>query len=132
MHDHAPRKLTKNQNLVLDALVEANTPLSAYSILDKLRDHGFRAPLQVYRALEKLVDLGAVHRLESLNAFVVCQHPDCEGHTIMAFTICSECGKVSELADINLSDKLEKLASLQNFSMKKSTIELHGLCEACR
>ena len=31
----------------------AEAPLSAYDILDKLRDDGLRAPLQVYRALEK-------------------------------------------------------------------------------
>ena len=57
--------LTKNQKLVMGALSNANGPLSAYTILDELREHGFRAPLQVYRALEKLVELGLVHRLES-------------------------------------------------------------------
>ena len=43
----AAQQLTKNQSLVLDALNHADGPLSAYTILDKLRDHGFRAPLQV-------------------------------------------------------------------------------------
>ena len=55
MADH---QLTRNQSLVLDALTHAEAPLSAYTILDKLRDHGFRAPLQVYRALEKLLEFG--------------------------------------------------------------------------
>src|SRR5690606_26549261 len=50
----APAELTKNQALVLNALSRAEGPLSAYTILDRLRDDGFRAPLQVYRALEKL------------------------------------------------------------------------------
>jgi Fur family transcriptional regulator, zinc uptake regulator len=66
--------LTKNQALVLDVLSRAEQPMSAYTILDKLRDNGFRAPLQVYRALEKLLDFGLVHRLESLNSFVACSH----------------------------------------------------------
>lgn len=132
MHDHATPKLTKNQNLVFDALVDAKTPLTAYSILDLLREHGFRAPLQVYRALEKLVELGVVHRLESLNAFVACQHPHCEGHSIMVFAICETCGSVSELSDSNLESGLKDLAGQQGFSMKKSIIELRGLCEACR
>lgn len=132
MHDHATPKLTKNQNLVFDALMDAKVPLSAYSILDLLREHGFRAPLQVYRALEKLVELGVVHRLESLNAFVACQHPNCEGHSIMAFAICETCGSVSELSDPNLESRLEELAIQQGFSMQKSVIELRGQCEACR
>ena len=50
-----PQKLTRNQSLVLGALTNAGGPLSAYTILDRLRDDGFRAPLQVYRALEKLL-----------------------------------------------------------------------------
>lgn len=51
-HHHAPRDLTRNQTLVFDVLSKADGPLSAYTILDQLRDDGFRAPLQVYRALE--------------------------------------------------------------------------------
>ena len=66
--------LTKNQSLVFETLQRADQPISAYTILDRLRDHGFRAPLQVYRALDKLVEAGLVHRLESLNAFVACAH----------------------------------------------------------
>jgi len=75
-HDHgrAPSDLTRNQSLVFGALSRAEGPLSAYTILDQLRDDGFRAPLQVYRALDKLVETGMVHRLESLNAFVACSH----------------------------------------------------------
>jgi Fur family zinc uptake transcriptional regulator len=79
-HVHAPVDLTKNQSLVMGALTNSDGPLSAYTILDQLRDHGFRAPLQVYRALDKLVEFGLVHRLESLNAFVACRHPGCDGH----------------------------------------------------
>ena len=52
---HAVADLTKNQQLVLDALCGAEGPLSAYTILDQLREQGFRAPPQVYRALDKLV-----------------------------------------------------------------------------
>src|SRR5690606_26809964 len=57
-HSHAdhrhelPPDLTRNQLLVLETLHRAEGPLSAYDILDRLRDAGLRAPLQVYRALE--------------------------------------------------------------------------------
>jgi Fur family zinc uptake transcriptional regulator len=39
-------KLTRNQELVLSTLEDAAQPLSAYGILDRLREHGLRAPLQ--------------------------------------------------------------------------------------
>jgi len=45
-------KLTRNQSLVLSVLQSSDQLLSAYRILDRLRDEGFKAPLQVYRALE--------------------------------------------------------------------------------
>ncbi len=49
-------KLTKNQSLVLDSLIKASQPSGAYALLDTLRPHGFKAPLQIYRALEQLID----------------------------------------------------------------------------
>lgn len=71
---HAP-ELTRNQSLVFEALSQAEAPLSAYMLLAKLKGTGLRAPIQIYRALDKLMAYGLAHRIESLNAFVVCSHP---------------------------------------------------------
>ena len=128
---NAKHDLTKNQSLVLDALSDAHGPLSAYTILDQLRDHGLRAPLQVYRALEKLLEFGLVHRLESLNAFVACRHPHCGEDSTMAFAICERCGTVTEFFDDALEKRLAKLAKSKRFRQHKTTIELRGLCESC-
>jgi Fur family zinc uptake transcriptional regulator len=125
--------LTKNQSLVMGALSQANGPLSAYTILDELREHGFRAPLQVYRALEKLVEFGLVHRLESLNAFVACQHTSCGGdRKENVFAICEKCGGVQELANDRLLDVVKNLASDIEFRLSESVIELRGLCASCK
>lgn len=131
-HVHATADLTKNQSLVMGALTESDGPLSAYTILDQLRDHGFRAPLQVYRALDKLVEFGLVHRLESLNAFVACRHPSCDDHETIAFMICDNCGQVAELSDPALARRLKGLAEDHSFALKKSTIELRGICNLCQ
>ena len=61
--------LTRNQELVLSTLAHADAPMSAYDILDKLRDDGLRAPLQVYRALDKLTQRGLAHRRDDEAAF---------------------------------------------------------------
>ncbi|ATN34248.1 transcriptional repressor [Rhizobium sp. S95] len=126
-------QLTKNQSLVFDALTESVGPLSAYGILDRLRDHGFRAPLQVYRALDKLVEMGLVHRLESINSFVVCAHPkqDCCHHGTVAFAICNKCGRVSEFHDHAIDHRLADWAKGQRFKAEKTTIEIRGLCAEC-
>ena len=131
-HVHTSVDLTKNQSLVMDALTKSEGPLSAYTILDQLRDQGFRAPLQVYRALDKLIEFGKVHRLESLNAFVACSHPNCDGLETLTFMICDNCGQVTEITDGSLSKRLKQLAGEAQFTLQKSTIELRGLCTACQ
>ena len=123
--------LTRNQELVLSALAKAPGPMSAYSILDELRDDGFRAPLQVYRALDKLQQYGLVHRLESLNAFVACSHPGPDTHGAMAFSICEKCGSVTEFADDDAVRTLGRWAKRSRFRVNSAMIELKGLCEGC-
>lgn len=130
-HIEPLEKLTKNQTLVMQTLSDAGGPLSAYTILDQLRDKGLRAPLQVYRALDKLLEFGLIHRLESLNAFVACRQRNCDSHAFTAFMICDACGAVAEISDESLAKQLRKLAKRAHFTASKTTVELRGACEAC-
>ena len=127
-------KLTKNQSLVFGALSKSGGPLSAYAILDELRDEGFRAPLQVYRALEKLVGQGLVHKLESMNAFVACAHPDdkCAGHGMTAFAICDVCGNVIEFHHHEMEHALQEHLDRKGFEMERAVVEIRGKCAQCR
>jgi Fur family transcriptional regulator, zinc uptake regulator len=127
----ATHDLTRNQSLVLDTLSHADGPLSAYTILDRLRDEGFRAPLQVYRALDKLTGMGLVHRLESLNAFVACAHPHCHGGGMIAFAICEKCGQVDEFSDEVVVERLSSWTGEHGFRPQKTTIEIRGTCAHC-
>lgn len=127
-----PVLLTKNQALVLGVLERSKEPVSAYAILERLRDHGFRAPLQVYRALDKLLELGKIHRLESLNAFVACTHPaENHGHNATIFAICKNCGQVTEFHDDDITHRLADWEKTQQFKPEKTTIEIRGYCADC-
>lgn len=123
--------LTKNQALVFGSLSKADGPLTAYAILDLLRENGFRAPLQVYRALDKLVAFGMVHRLESLNAFVACKHKGCAEHKTAAFAICDTCGDVSEFSPDDAVALLTRWTEEKGFQLSRTTIELRGCCQGC-
>lgn len=126
-------KLTRNQKLVLEALSAKSSPVTAYEVLDALREFGFRAPLQVYRALDKLMELGVVHRLESLNAYVACRcdHSHEKTGEPVAFAICEECGDVSEIADAGVARQLSSLCTQSGFKPKKTTLEIRGRCAHC-
>lgn len=130
-HSHERESLTRNQKLVLDAVEAAAAPQSAYDILNSLRPHGVKAPLQVYRALDHLVKQGLVHKLESLSAFVACQHPSDEGHAATVFMICDSCGTVRERTNACISGDLKNLARGDGFQVAHTSIELHGHCGKC-
>ncbi len=122
--------LTKNQQLVFDCLKRADIPQTAYNLLDELRSEGLRAPPQIYRALDKLMDLELVHRLESLNAFVACAH-DHHHDGFSAFSICNDCGEVTEFDPPNVSNLLSQWSAQQAFVAETTTIELRGHCAKC-
>ena len=126
--DVKPR-LTKNQALVLKVLTNAPQPLGAYAILDKLRSHGFKAPLTVYRALEQLAGQGLVHKLESLDSWTTC----CGEHQANppVFEICNDCGNVSEQFDRELVKNLSSMSERSGFIPDRSIIEIHGRCDDC-
>lgn len=131
-HDHVwADDLTRNQELVLGTLAHANGPLSAYDILDRLRGDGLKAPLQVYRALEKLTERGLAHRLESLNAFVCCADAHCHATGSLAFAICDRCGRVEEFAEPAITAQLAEWSGRTGFHPARMTIELHGQCKTC-
>jgi Fur family transcriptional regulator, zinc uptake regulator len=124
-------ELTRNQSLVLDRLTHAEGPMSAYDILGELRVEGIKAPLQVYRALDKLLEKGLAHRLESLNAFVVCAEPHCHSHGLIAFAICENCGRVDEFADDVVRERLDLWTRTEAFTPRRTTVEIRGVCAGC-
>ena len=131
-HDHVwADDLTRNQELVLGTLAHATAPMSAYDILDELRNDGLRAPLQIYRALEKLTERGLAHRLESLNAFVCCADAHCHESGSSAFAICEKCGRVEEFAERAVEQTLMGWSQSAGFRPTRMTVELRGICRDC-
>jgi Fur family zinc uptake transcriptional regulator len=105
--------------------------MSAYELLELLREDGLRSPLQVYRALEQLIEDGTAHKIESLSAFALCTRAECgaDGHAI--FAICTRCGRAEEFHDRALERVLRRLATREGFRTRATTVELSGLCETC-
>lgn len=123
--------LTVHQQRVWSLLQQAEGPMSAYTVLERLRTDGFNAPTQVYRALEKLACQGLVHRLESLNAYVACREGGCDADDFKAYAICDACGRVEESARADLGRDLRQWMEGRNFKLQRPVIELHGICRGC-
>ncbi|EIC22204.1 transcriptional repressor [Thiorhodovibrio frisius] len=122
-------RLTARRRRVLEILCQSERPLSAYQILEELRDGAPLAPPTVYRALDFLLEQGLIHKLETLHAFVGCNHPD-HPHASQ-FLICADCGGVTEIEDASLSDSVQVAASRSGFKPRRSVVEVLGLCAYC-
>ena len=115
---------------VLDVLRRDGRPMSAYEILGELRggEAGI-APPTVYRTLAVLTEDGRVHRLESINAYVSCQHGHADHAPILA--ICDDCGAVEEHADESIMERLSAIARKSRFHPRAHVVEMRGQCAEC-
>lgn len=124
-----PAGLLKNEKLVWAALSASHEPLKAYEILDKLKEQGVRAPMTVYRALDGLEAKGHIHKLDGMNAFVLCNH---EGpHMVQTFLVCESCSAVQELQVVAVEADIAPAVRAAEFDMHTARLEIKGNCNTC-
>jgi len=129
---HKENTLSKNQQIIFDLIDKSPEPLKAYTILFNVQKKGINAPPQVYRALDKLVEIGKIHKIESKNAFVACKSSDCEISKATAFSICESCEMVDEISDAKLSRYLSSFNHKKGMKFKRFNLEFFGLCKKCK
>ncbi|MBL8791959.1 MAG: transcriptional repressor [Rhizobiales bacterium] len=124
-------RLTEQRRDVLVCVAESHQAVGAYEIIERMAAHGPRpAPITVYRALEFLQAQNLVHKIESRNAFVACS--EVHDGAPAALLICESCNNVSEVLDRNAAAGLIDAAKVQGFTVKRSVVELSGICAHCR
>lgn len=128
--EDAGKKFGANQVRVLEALLQNHRAASAYEIVERMAENGKRLqPVQVYRALDTLMELGLVHRVQSINAYVACTTEDeCHNPQLL---FCSSCKRVAELANDAISALISKTAKQSQFKLDYGLVELVGLCPEC-
>ena len=123
-------RMTELRVLVLRLILEADAPLTAYRLLDQLKERRAGAvPPTVYRVLDFLMAQGLVHKIERVNAFVFCHGSG--AHHPVQFLICRRCGTVAEIEDSAVAAALESAAAKAGFRAGVATVELDGTCAAC-
>ena len=124
-------RLTPVRQRTLEILLEDHRAMGAYEVLDRLIADGFgKQPPVAYRALEFLVDLGLVHRINRLNAFAACAHAG-EAHA-PTFLICQTCHSIAEIPAPRLQDAINATAAESGFRVEFASVEAIGLCPKCQ
>jgi Fur family transcriptional regulator, zinc uptake regulator len=124
-------RLTSARLCVLETLLAGHRAMTAYELLDRLRaeDLGSQPPI-VYRALDFLIENGFVHRVERLSAYVACTCG--KGRHEAVFLVCRDCRRVAEATLPTLSRSIAEEARGHAFNAERITIEVEGICDACR
>jgi Fur family zinc uptake transcriptional regulator len=124
-------QLTPLRRLVLELILNVHRPLGAYDLLEQLASRTQKrvAPPTVYRALEFLVEMGLVHRIASLNAYLACSNGDRHGEAV--FFICRSCRNALEINSDAISAAISDTAKKARFAAEQQTVEVLGTCPQC-
>ena len=124
-------RFTKTREQVFLLLAKHKGAIGAYDLLDELKVLDSSAkPATIYRALDFLSKQGFVHKIESINAFIMCHHfGDCN-HPVQLL-ICDQCNRVNEIQSDHFDLALKTMADTNGFTINHQIIEAHGKCKLC-
>ena len=126
------KSLTPSRTLVIKTLAKHNKPISAYELRDEInKNKDVRINIsQIYRVLEFWIDLGLIHKISSINKFLLCRTPD-EKHTHM-LNYCTVCETVYETCNERMGLNLKKSTAKLNLAFNNTrSVEIPVICPQC-
>lgn len=105
--------------------------VKAYDLLETLQKEDSSAkPATVYRALDFLIENKLIHKIESQNSFIGCNHPTRQHNC--AFLICNICQEVTECCNNDaIIDDISSNINSNSFHIENIMLEIHGTCQNC-
>ena len=112
--------------LVVAALADQLAPLSAYTLVERVRERGQHCHVMaVYRSLDRLCARDLVERVESLSSYRL---RTAAGAVLM---VCAQCGAATALPIADQHAQLWASVTATGFTIRKLVIEAVGLCRDC-
>lgn len=138
-------QVTALREQVLDIVLEHEGVIKAYYVLSQMQQHSKTpvAPPTAYRALDFWTELGILHKIATVNGYVLCSHARhncCEhghaehtgsGHSAFIL-VCTECGAVDEQSLSRQWGDLQQAVADTGFSLTEKHLVLTGICAKCR
>ena len=128
-------RFTAGRREVFALLLDAGRPVTAYQLLDTLRESQSGAqPPTVYRALEFLQRVGLIHRIDATNSYLPCAMECCGEHHEKPpqLLVCNHCGAATEMPlPEGVYETLCEAAEAAGFELGDKPLALNGLCDRC-
>lgn len=126
--------LTKIRKVVYETIVNEQSPIKAYDIIERLRSIDLKlTPATIYRSLDYLIENKLIHKINALNAYVSCTCDDHDlEHQTTLMLICSKCHKTQEILDPDLCNMISSHINQLGMKLEHNCIEIQGLCKDCQ
>ena len=122
-------KLKKDQQ-VLGVLKKNTKGISAYGILKELQKYKNVKPMTIYRSLNNLQIMGAVHKSNKSKNYFICHSDSKEKHN-PALAICKKCDKTEEINPSIFSKIFSNLKTKEKYDFSNFELEISTLCRRC-
>ena len=120
----------KNDQRVLGVLKKNTKGISAYGILKELQKYKNVKPMTIYRSLNNLQIMGAVHKSNKSKNYFICHSDSKEKHN-PALAICKKCDKTEEINPSIFSKIFSNLKTKEKYDFSNFELEISTLCRRC-
>lgn len=123
-------RLTEQRKKVFGIICQSKKPIKAYDLLEEFKKIEPNAkPTTIYRNLSFLLQNDFIHKINKINAYLPCSHPN-ECHECY-FLFCLKCNQITECCSEKIQNMIQEKAEKQKFVPKKISLEIEGICEDC-
>ena len=118
---------TPERFAILDAIYSINGCFEIKELMEHLEESlKFRVSrATIYNTIAMLIKANLVthHQFGAISKYEKCYG------TEKAYTICTMCGKVTELSNVNITENITK--NIKKFHLTHYSLHLYGLCNKC-
>ncbi len=128
------RRITAQREMILKIFLESKgRHLGVEEVCRELLDRNIRiSKATVYRAVELLVDLGFLRRLnfgDGIYRYEIVDRSEVESHQ---HVICRVCGKIKEINSEMVKKIVSEISEKTGYIIENHDLKFYGLCPDCK